>query len=106
MMSRFTLYVVVVMAVVLTAGLALAGTLDEVRSRGHIIAGVNGGAGIRLDQPSGGISQVGVTPPLVVSVLKQAAAHDIMGGNVVPVVRLPVKLGLGGYSRSPHNGVI
>jgi general L-amino acid transport system substrate-binding protein len=43
MMKRFNLCVVVVMAVVLTAGFALAGTLDEVRARGHIIVGVNGG---------------------------------------------------------------
>jgi len=43
MMKHFNLCVVVVMAVVLTAGFALAGTLEEVRARGHIIAGVNGG---------------------------------------------------------------
>jgi general L-amino acid transport system substrate-binding protein len=43
MMKRFNLCVVVVMAVVLTAGFALAGTLEEVRARGHIIVGVNGG---------------------------------------------------------------
>jgi len=43
MMKRFTLCVVVLMAVVLTAGFALAGTLEEVRARGHLIAGVNGG---------------------------------------------------------------
>ena len=42
MMKRFTLCVAVIMAVVLTAGFALAGTLEEVRARGHIIAGVNG----------------------------------------------------------------
>jgi general L-amino acid transport system substrate-binding protein len=43
MMKLFKLCVVVVMAVVLTAGFALAGTLEEVRARGHIIVGVNGG---------------------------------------------------------------
>ena len=43
MMKRFNLCVVVVMAVVLTAGFALAGTLEEVRARGHLIVGVNGG---------------------------------------------------------------
>jgi general L-amino acid transport system substrate-binding protein len=43
MMKLFNLCVVVVMAVVLTAGFALAGTLEEVRARGHIIVGVNGG---------------------------------------------------------------
>jgi len=42
MMKRFNLCVVVVLAVVLAAGFALAGTLDEVRARGHLIAGVNG----------------------------------------------------------------
>jgi general L-amino acid transport system substrate-binding protein len=41
-MKRFTLSIVVVMAVVFTAGFAPAGTLDEVRERGHVIAGVNG----------------------------------------------------------------
>ena len=43
MMKRFTLYVVVVMAVVLTSGLALAGTLAEVKSKGAISVGVNEG---------------------------------------------------------------
>lgn len=43
MMKRFKLLVAVFLAVVLTAGIALAGTLEEVRARGHIIAGVNGG---------------------------------------------------------------
>ena len=43
MMKRFTLCVVVVMAVVLTSGLALAGTLAEVKSKGAISVGVNEG---------------------------------------------------------------
>ena len=43
MMKRFTLYVVVVMAVVLTSGLVLAGTLAEVKSKGAISVGVNEG---------------------------------------------------------------
>jgi len=43
MMKRFTLCVVVVMAVVLTSGLALAGTLAEVKSKGVISVGVNEG---------------------------------------------------------------
>ena len=42
-MKRFKLGVVVIMALVLTAGFALAGTLDDVRARGYLIAGVNGG---------------------------------------------------------------
>ncbi len=42
-MKRFTLCVVVVMAVVLTSGLALAGTLAEVKSKGAISVGVNEG---------------------------------------------------------------
>ena len=42
-MKRLTLYVVVVMAVVLTAGFALAGTLQDVRAKGVISAGVNEG---------------------------------------------------------------
>jgi len=43
MMKRFNLCVAVVLVLVLTAGFTLAGTLEEVRARGHIIAGVNGG---------------------------------------------------------------
>jgi general L-amino acid transport system substrate-binding protein len=43
MMKRLTLYVVVVMAVVLTASFALAGTLEDVRAKGVISAGVNEG---------------------------------------------------------------
>jgi len=42
-MKRFKLGVVVIMALVLTASFALAGTLDDVRARGYLIAGVNGG---------------------------------------------------------------
>jgi general L-amino acid transport system substrate-binding protein len=44
MMNHFKLCAVVVAVVLLaSAGIAVAGTLDEVRSRGHILAGVNGG---------------------------------------------------------------
>ncbi len=42
-MKRYKLCIVVILALVLAAGFALAGTLDEVRARGHLIAGVNGG---------------------------------------------------------------
>ena len=42
-MKRVKLLVVIFLAVVLTSGIALAGTLDDVRARGHLIAGVNGG---------------------------------------------------------------
>ena len=42
-MKRFNLFVVVVMAVVLTAGFALAGTLEDVRAKGLISVGVNEG---------------------------------------------------------------
>jgi general L-amino acid transport system substrate-binding protein len=42
-MKRFKLCMVVILALVLTTGFALAGTLEEVRARGELIAGVNGG---------------------------------------------------------------
>jgi general L-amino acid transport system substrate-binding protein len=42
-MKRFKLCMVVILALVLTTGFALAGTLDEVRARGNLIVGVNGG---------------------------------------------------------------
>jgi len=42
-MKPLKLCVVVILALVLTTGFALAGTLDEVRARGHIVVGVNGG---------------------------------------------------------------
>jgi general L-amino acid transport system substrate-binding protein len=42
-MKRYKLCIVVILALVLTTGFALAGTLDEVRARGNLIAGVNGG---------------------------------------------------------------
>ncbi len=42
-MKRFNLFIVVVMAVVLTAGFALAGTLEDVRAKGVISVGVNEG---------------------------------------------------------------
>jgi general L-amino acid transport system substrate-binding protein len=43
MMKRFKLCLVALMAIVLTAGIALAGTLDDVKAKGEIAVGVNEG---------------------------------------------------------------
>lgn len=43
MMKRYTLLVAVIVAVVLTAGIALAGTLEDVKAKGYISTGVNEG---------------------------------------------------------------
>ena len=42
-MKRFKLCLVALMAIVLTAGIALAGTLDDVKAKGEIAVGVNEG---------------------------------------------------------------
>jgi general L-amino acid transport system substrate-binding protein len=42
-MNKLCVFAVVIAMLLSVAGIAAAGTLDEVRARGHVIAGVNGG---------------------------------------------------------------
>jgi general L-amino acid transport system substrate-binding protein len=90
MMSRFTLYVVVVMVVVLTAGFALAGTLEEVRSRGHIIAGVNGGVfGFSMPDDKGVWKGLDVDTARAIAAAVFGDANKVKFSALTAVQRLP-----------------
>ena len=90
MMKRFNLFVVVVMAVVLTAGFALAGTLDEVRARGHIIAGVNGGVfGFSMPDDKGVWKGLDVDTARAVAVAVFGDASKVKFTALTAVQRLP-----------------
>ena len=90
MMKRFNLCVVVVMAVVLTAGFALAGTLEEVRARGHIIAGVNGGVfGFSMPDDKGVWKGLDVDTARAISVAVFGDADKVKFKALTAVQRLP-----------------
>jgi len=90
MMKRFTLYVVVVMAVVLTAGFALAGTLEEVRARGHLIAGVNGGVfGFSMPDDKGVWKGLDVDTARAISAAVFGDANKVRFSALTAVQRLP-----------------
>jgi general L-amino acid transport system substrate-binding protein len=90
MMKRFTLCVVVVMAVVLTAGFALAGTLEEVRARGHIIAGVNGGVfGFSMPDDKGVWKGLDVDTARAIAVAVFGDANKVKFSALTAVQRLP-----------------
>ena len=90
MMKRFTLCVVVLMAVVLTAGFALAGTLEEVRARGHLIAGVNGGVyGFSMPDDKGVWKGLDVDTARAVSAAVFGDANKVKFTALTAVQRLP-----------------
>ena len=90
MMNRFTLCVVVVMTVVLTAGLALAGTLEEVRARGHIIAGVNGGVfGFSMPDDKGVWKGLDVDTARAIAAAVFGDANKVKFSALTAVQRLP-----------------
>jgi len=90
MMKRFNLCVVVVMAVVLTAGFALAGTLEEVRARGHIIAGVNGGVfGFSMPDDKGVWKGLDVDTARAIAVAVFGDADKVKFKALTAVQRLP-----------------
>ena len=90
MMKRFTLCVVVVMTVVLTAGFALAGTLEEVRARGHIIAGVNGGVfGFSMPDDKGVWKGLDVDTARAISAAVFGDANKVKFSALTAVQRLP-----------------
>lgn len=89
-MKRFTLCVVVLMAVVLTAGFALAGTLEEVRARGHLIAGVNGGVyGFSMPDDKGVWKGLDVDTARAVSAAVFGDANKVKFTALTAVQRLP-----------------
>jgi general L-amino acid transport system substrate-binding protein len=90
MMKRFNLCVVVVMAVVLTAGFALAGTLEEVRARGHIIVGVNGGVfGFSMPDDKGVWKGLDVDTARAISAAVFGDADKVKFSALTAVQRLP-----------------
>jgi general L-amino acid transport system substrate-binding protein len=90
MMKRFNLCIVVVMAVVLTAGFALAGTLEEVRARGHIIAGVNGGVfGFSMPDDKGVWKGLDVDTARAVAAAVFGDANKVKFTALTAVQRLP-----------------
>jgi len=90
MMRRFNLCVVVVMAVVLTAGFALAGTLEEVRARGHVIAGVNGGVyGFSMPDDKGVWKGLDVDTARAVAAAVFGDASKVKFSALTAVQRLP-----------------
>jgi general L-amino acid transport system substrate-binding protein len=90
MMKRFSLCVVVVMAVVLTAGFALAGTLEEVRARGHLIAGVNGGVfGFSMPDDKGVWKGLDVDTAKAIAIAVLGDANKVKYTALTAVQRLP-----------------
>ena len=90
MMKRFTLCVAVIMAVVLTAGFALAGTLEEVRSRGHILAGVNGSVfGFSMPDDKGVWKGLDVDTARAVAAAVFGDASKVKFSALTAVQRLP-----------------
>lgn len=90
MMKRFSLCVVVVLAVVLTTGFALAGTLEEVRARGHLIAGVNGGVfGFSMPDDKGVWKGLDVDTAKAIAVAVLGDANKVKYTALTAVQRLP-----------------
>lgn len=82
-MKRFKLSAVAVLLVLLFAGMAAAGTLEEVRARGELIAGVNGGV-FGFSMPN----DKGVWEGLDVDTARAIAAAVLGDANKVKFVAL------------------
>jgi general L-amino acid transport system substrate-binding protein len=90
MMKRFKLLIAVLLAVVLTSGLALAGTLDEVRARGHLIAGVNGGVfGFSMPDDKGVWKGLDVDTARAIAAAVFGDANKVKFSALTAVQRLP-----------------
>ncbi|MBW2515323.1 MAG: transporter substrate-binding domain-containing protein, partial [Deltaproteobacteria bacterium] len=89
-MKRFKLLIAVLLAVVLTSGLALAGTLDEVRARGHLIAGVNGGVfGFSMPDDKGVWKGLDVDTARAIAAAVFGDANKVKFRALTAVQRLP-----------------
>lgn len=90
MMKCLKLCLVVIMTVVLTTGFALAGTLDEVRARGHLIAGVNGGVfGFSMPDDKGVWQGLDVDTARAIAVAVLGDANKVKFTALTAVQRLP-----------------
>ena len=90
-MNRFKLCAVVVAVLLLVSGgLALAGTLDEVRSRGVILAGVNGGVyGFSMPDEKGVWKGLDVDTARAISAAVFGDANKVKFTALTAVQRLP-----------------
>jgi general L-amino acid transport system substrate-binding protein len=81
---------VLVTVLLLTAGISVAGTLDEVRARGHLIAGVNGGVfGFSMPDDKGAWKGLDVDTAKAVAVAVFGDAGKIKFTALTAVQRLP-----------------
>ena len=90
-MKRFAFYsVAVAVAVFLVTGLSVAGTLDEVKARGHIIAGVNGGVyGFSMPDEKGVWKGLDVDTAKAVAAAVFGDAGKVKFSALTAVQRLP-----------------
>jgi len=81
---------VLVTVLLLTAGISVAGTLDEVRARGHLIAGVNGGVfGFSMPDDKGVWKGLDVDTAKAIAVAVFGDASKIKYTALTAVQRLP-----------------
>jgi len=89
-MKRYKLCIVVILALVLTTGFALAGTLDEVRARGNLIAGVNGGVfGFSMPDDKGVWKGLDVDTAKAIAAAVLGDAEKVKFTALTAVQRLP-----------------
>jgi len=82
--------IVLVMVLLLTAGISVAGTLDEVRSRGHLIVGVNGGVfGFSMPDDKGEWKGLDVDTAKAIAAAVFGDVGKIKYSAVTAVQRLP-----------------
>jgi general L-amino acid transport system substrate-binding protein len=82
--------IVLGMVLLLTAGISAAGTLDEVRSRGHLIVGVNGGVfGFGMPDEKGEWKGLDVDTAKAIAAAVFGDAGKIKYSAVTAVQRLP-----------------
>ncbi len=82
--------IVLVMVLSLTAGIAAAGTLDDVRARGYLIAGVNGGVfGFSMPDDKGVWKGIDVDTAKAIAIAVFGDASKIKYTALTAVQRLP-----------------
>jgi general L-amino acid transport system substrate-binding protein len=89
-LTKLCLVAMVAVALIATAGVAMAGTLDEVRSRGVVIAGVNGGVfGFSMPDEKGVWKGLDVDTAKAVAAAVFGDAEKIKFVALTAVQRLP-----------------
>ncbi len=83
-------FVVMLAVVIATAGMATAGTLDEVKARGHLIAGVNGGVfGFSMPDDKGVWKGLDVDTARAIAAAVFGDANKVKFTALTAVQRLP-----------------